>query len=226
MKELFLAECRRCRTAALVFAAAHLCLQLFASRIDDVLQMAWGKQVVVLAMYLLSGLAFGVYQFGSWRQPGRWLWLLHRPLSRGAIFGALALASTALIVFAVGLPALLTVLAKQFLGGGAVDLRHYLLVLHVVLLTMIAWLAGAFVMLTGRYSAIVILVLPYLMLAHLGSGFAMLPAALLCTLLLAYIVHGAFKPDRLAPPASTPALLATALPLLLGFYLALLAGGT
>ncbi|MET0856061.1 MAG: hypothetical protein ABWY27_04885 [Telluria sp.] len=226
MKELFLAECRRFRNAALIFAAAHLFLQLFLSRIDDVLQMAWEKQVVALALYLLSGLGFALYQFGSWRQPGRWLWLLHRPLSRSAIFGAIALASTALIVFAVGLPALLTVLAKQFLGGGAVDLRHYLLVPHLVLLTVSAWLCGAFVVITGRRSAIVILVLPYLMLAHMASGFAMLLAALLCTLLLAFIVHGAFQPDRLAPPATRAALVATALPLLLGFYLALVGGGS
>lgn len=217
MKELFLAECRRFRNAALIFAAVHVCLQLFVSRIDDVLQMAWEKQVVVLALYLLSGIGFALYQFGSWRQPGRWLWLLHRPLSRSAIFGAIALASTALILFAVGLPALLTVLAKQFLGAGAVDLRHYLLVLHVVLITVIAWLCGAFVVISGRRSAIVILVLPYLMLAHMASGFAMLLPTFLCMLLLGFIVHGAFQPDRLAPPASRAALAATALPLLFGF---------
>lgn len=226
MKELFLAECRRFRNAALMFAAAHLCLQFFVSRIVDVLQMEWGNQVVALALYLLSGLGFALYQFGSWRQPGRWLWLLHRPLSRSAIFGAIALASTALILFAVGLPALITVLAKQFLGAGAVDLRHYLLVLHLVLLTINAWLCGAFVVITGRRSAIVIVVLPYLLLAHLASGFAMLLPALLCTALLAFIVHGAFKPDRLSPPRSGAALLATALPLLLGFYLALAAVGS
>ena len=226
MKELLLAECRRFRNAALIFAAVHLCLQFFVSRIDDVLQMAFEKQVVVLALYLLSGLGFALYQFGSWRQPGRWLWLLHRPLSRSAIFGAIALASTALILFAVGLPALLTVLAKQFLGAGAVDLRHYLLVLHVVLITVIAWLAGAFVVISGRRSAIVILVLPYMMLAHMASGFAMLLPALLCMLLLAFIVHGAFQPDRLAPPASRAALAATALPLLFGFCLALAGGGS
>lgn len=226
MKELFLAECRRFRNAALIFAAAHLCLQFFVSRIVDVLQMEWGNQVVALTLYLLSGLGFALYQFGSWRQPGRWLWLLHRPLSRSAIFGAIALASTALILFAVGLPGLLTVLAKQFLGAGAVDLRHYLLVLHLMLLTIIAWLCGAFVAITGRRSAIVIVVLPYLMLAHMASGFAMLPPALLCALLLAFIVHGAFQPDRAAPPASRAALVATALPLLFGFYLALAGGGS
>ena len=226
MKQLFLAECLRFRNAALIFASVHLGLQLFVSRISDVLQMTWEMQLVALALYLLSGLGFALYQFGSYRQPGRWTWLLHRPLSRGAIFGAIALASTALIVFGVGLPALLTVLAKQFLGAGAVDLRHYLMVLHVVLFTIIAWLAGAFVAISGKRSAIVILVLPYLMLGHLASGFAMLLPALLCVLLLAFIVHGAFKPNRLGPPETGATLLATALPLLFGFYLALLGAGS
>ncbi|MES2760073.1 MAG: hypothetical protein V4693_22085 [Pseudomonadota bacterium] len=226
MKELFLAECRRFRNAALIFAAVHLCLQLFVSRIDDVLQMGWEKQQLALALYLLSGLGFALVQFASWRQPGRWLWLLHRPLSRAAIFGAIALASATLILFAVGLPALLTVLAKHHLGGGAVDLRHYLLVVHVVLLTIIAWLAGAFVVINGSRSAIVILVLPYLMLAHLANGVVMLLPALLCLALLSFTVYGAFKPDRLAPPATGAALLATTLPLLLGFYLAMAGGGS
>ncbi|MFC0134875.1 hypothetical protein CR105_24345 [Massilia eurypsychrophila] len=226
MKQLFLAECRRFRNAALIFSAVHLCLQLFVSRIDDVLQMAWEKQLLALALYLLSGFGFALYQFASWRQPGRWLWLLHRPLSRAAIFGAIALASTSLILFAVGLPALITVLAKHHLGGGAVDLRHYLLVVHVALLTIIAWLAGAFVVINGSRSAIVILVLPYLMLAHLANGVVMLLPALLCTALLAFTVYGAFKPDRTAPPATGAALLATSLPLLFGFYLAIAVGGS
>ncbi len=226
MKELFFAECRRFRSAALIFAAVHLCLQVFVSRIDDVLQMGWEKQLVALSLYLLSGLGFALYQLGTWRQGGRWLWLLHRPLPRGAIFGAIALASAALILFAVGLPALLTVLAKQYLGGGTVDLRHYLLLVHLVLLTMIAWLCGAFVVVKGGRSAILIVVLPYLLLGHLASGFAMLLPALLCTVLLTSIVYAAFKPDRLAPPATGAALLATALPLLFGFYLAFTGGGS
>ncbi|MET0858222.1 MAG: hypothetical protein ABWY27_15835 [Telluria sp.] len=226
MRDLFIGECLRFRNAALIFFAAHLALQLFLSRITDVLQMAWEKQVVALALYLLSGLGFALYQFGSYRQPGRWVWLLHRPLSRGAIFGAVALASTALILFAVGLPALLTVLAEQRFGAAPVDLRHYLLVLHVVLLTLIAWLAGALVAINRSRSAIVILVLPYLMLGHAGSGFAMLLPALLCAALLAFITYCAFKPDRLAPPDTGAALFATALPLLFGFYLALLAAGS
>jgi hypothetical protein len=226
MKDLFLAECRRFRNAALIFAAVHLCLQLFVARIDDVLQMGWEKQLLALALYLLSGLGFALYQFATWRQPGRWLWLLHRPLSRAAIFGAIALASTALILFAVGLPALITVLAKHHLGGGAVDVRHYLLVVHVVMLTIIAWLAGAFVVINGSRSAIVILVLPYLMLGHLANGVVMLLPALLCMALLSCTVYGAFKPDRTAPPATGAALLATALPLLLGFYLAMAGAGS
>jgi hypothetical protein len=226
MKELFLAECRRFRNAALIFAAVHLCLQVFVSRIDDVLQMAWEKQLVVLALYLLSGFGFALYQLSSWRQPGRWLWLLHRPLPRGAIFGAIALAAAALIAAAVGLPALLTVLAKQYLGGGAVDLRHYVLVIHLILLTTIAWLCGAFVVITGRRSAILIVALPYLMLAHLASGVVMLLPTLLCTALLVAGVYAAFKPDRLAAPATGAALFATTLALVFGFYWAFVNGGT
>lgn len=226
MRDLFMSECRRFRNAALIFAAVHLALQLFVSQISDILQMRWEQQVVALALYLASGFGFALYQFGTYRQPGRWLWLLHRPLPRAAIFGAITLASTALILFAVGLPALITVLAKAFFGALTVDARHYLLVLHVVLFVLVAWLCGAYVVLSRSRFAAVILLLPWLMLAHLASSVTMLAPALLCTALLAYLVYTVFKPNRMGPPETGVALAANALPLHMGFYFAMLWAGS
>ena len=220
MKDLFFSECRRFRNAALIVAAIHLVLHIFMYRITDVLQMRREAYMMMLAVYMAAGLAFALVQFGSYRQPGRWLWLLHRPLARGAIFGAVALASASLIVLAVGVPALLTVAGIDALSARTVDARHYAMVLELVLLTVIAWLAGSYVMIYGRRTAIVVLVLPYLLLAHLASVYVMLLPTALCLALLAFITYGTFKPDRAAPPSGM-ALVATALPLQIGLYCAI-----
>ncbi len=225
MNDLFFSECRRFRNAALIFAAVHLVLQLFVNRLFDFLQLRYEPHMIALAVYVLAALAFAMVQFGAYRQPSRWLWLLHRPMERLAIFGAVALASAALIIFAVGLPALLTVLCTDWLSTRVVDARHYLLVLQLVLLTMTAWLAGSYVILNGRRSAIVVLLLPLLMVAHLASGFVMLLPGLVCLALMGFIAYGTFKPDRAAPPAGA-ALAATAAPLQLGFYFAMIWAGS
>jgi hypothetical protein len=226
MKDLFLAECRRFRNAALIFAAVHLLLQLLVNRLTDFPQQRWEVHLLALGAYALAGLGFALYQLGSYRQPARWVWLLHRPLPRAAIFGAIAAASGALILFAAGLPALLAIAGIDWLTEHTIDTRHYAMVAYLVLATAIAWLAGACVILGSSRSAIVVLVLPALVLLRLASVFALLPAALACAVLLAFVSYGSFKPDRTAPPDSAPLLAATAAPLLLGFYFALLWGGS
>ena len=225
MRDLFFSECRRFRNAALIFAAAHLVLQLFVNRLFDFLQLRYDPHMMALTLYMLAALAFAMVQFGSYRQPSRWVWLLHRPLERLAIFGAIAAASSTLIVFAVGLPALLTVLGTDWLSTRVVDARHYLLVLELVLLTMTAWLAGTYVILSGRRTAIVVLLLPMLMMGHLASGYVMLIPSALCLALLACIAYQTFKPDRAAPPSGA-ALAATAVPLQIGFYFAMIWAGS
>jgi hypothetical protein len=226
MKDLFLSECRRFMNAALSVAGVHLLLQLFVNRKTDLLQSRWELHVVVLAVYMLAGLGFALYQFGSYRQPGRWVWLLHRPLPPSAIFGAIGLAAVALILFAVGLPALLGVVGNDVLSSRTVDARHYLLVLYLVVLTLCAWLAGGYVILNRSRSAIVILVVPFLLMGHLASGLALLLPAVLCLALLAFTASGAFKPDRMAPPVGAAIMAATAAPLMLGFYFVLLWGSS
>ena len=226
MRDLFLNECRRFRQAALIAAAIHLLLQVAVARVSDPLQWQWWQHIVALGFYMLCTLGFALYQLGSYRQPGRWVWLHHRPLARGAIFGAIALASCALITFVVGLPALLAVLVEDLGGAHTVDSRHYLLVLQLLLFVYCAWLGGAFIMTSHSRFAAVILALPFLLLVRLASGWTLLPPSLLCVALLAYVVYAGFKPNRLAPPDGSAALATTAVPLLAGFYWALLWGGT
>lgn len=226
MKELFLSECRRFRNLALIAAAAHLVILQLATRLTEPLQRNWQEQTLFLVLSAVAGLAFAAVQFNAHRQPGRWLWLMHRPLPRSRIFGALALASTALLVFVIGLPLLLVVAGTDYYTGNTVDARHYLIPLHLLLASLTAWLGGTYLMLCGRRSAFVVLFVPVLMTAHLASGAALLAPALLGVAMMAALAYTAFKPDRTAAPASAGAQLAAGIPLVLGFYFVLLWGGS
>lgn len=226
MKELFLSELRRFRNAALVAAAIHLVLQLCASRLSEPLALTWQEHTILLLFYLLCGVGFAAWQFGTYRQPSRWIWLLHRPLAPRRICAAIGAASLCLILLAIGLPLLIAVAATDLLSARAVDLRHYTLVLLVVVFCLNAWLAGAYVMLGGRLFAAVAVLLPALLMGRLAAGPDLLFPAAICTCLLAVLAASAFKPERTAPPRRTLALLAAGLPLQLGFYFVLLWGGT
>lgn len=226
MKDLFLSECRRFRNAALIAAAVHCVIQLLASRLLEPLQMHWQQALPYPLLCAVTGLAFAMVQFGSYRQPSRWVWLMHRPLPRGRIFCALSLAALTLIVLAIGLPILLALLGTDFLTGRTVDARHYLIPLHMVLASFIAWLAGTYLMLCGRRMAWVVLLVPGVLMGHLAAGAALLVPALLCTAMMAALALTAFAPDRKAPPTTPAGLLAAAIPLQLGFYLLMLWGGS
>lgn len=226
MKELFLSELRRFHGAALIATTIHLLLHLCASRLSEPLALSWQEHTIMLVFYVLCGVGFAFYQFGTYRQPSRWIWLLHRPLPPLRIAAALALASSCLILCAIGLPLLLAVGATDLLSARVVDLRHYAMVLLVVVFCLNAWLAGAYVMLSGRLFAAVAVLLPVLLMGRLAAGAGLLFPGLVCTCLVAGLAVSAFKPERTAPPRRPLVLLAAGLPLQLGFYFILFWGGS
>lgn len=226
MKELFFSECRRFRTLALVAACAHLVILQLASRVMEPLQQRWQAQALFLVLCTVAGLAFAAVQFHGYRQPSRWLWLMHRPLPRSRIFGALSLASLALLLVVIGLPSLLVVAGTDYYTGNTVDTRHYLIPLHLLLAGFTAWLGGTYLMLCGRRSAFVVLFVPVLMSTHLASGAALLVPALLGVAMMTALAYTAFKPDRTAAPATLGGQLAAGIPLVLGFYFVLLWAGS
>jgi len=225
MKDLFFAECRRFRNLAIVGAVVHLMLLVLASRITEPLMQRWQPQSLFLLLHALAALALAVYQFGSHRQSSRWVWLMHRPLPRGRIFAALALAALALIVVVIGLPMLLAVGGTDRLSGNTVDLRHYLAVPYCVLVAANGWLAGTYLMLCGRRAACVVLAVPFLFMAHMATGAAMLLPGLLSVALMTALAYSTFAPDRTAPPRGA-SMLAAAVPLVLGCYFVMLWGGS
>lgn len=223
MRDLYLSECRRYLRAGLILAAAHLVLQLFLSRLGNIFQQNWSMELVILAVCMLAGLGLALHQIGSYRQPSRWLWLLHRPLPPGAILGALTLAAATLIALVIGLPLLLTALGTDFLSQRTIDTRHYLAVSYLAMMALIAWLCGVAVMTSRLRFAFLVVLLPYLMLAHAASAPGLLLASVLCAALLGWHVHAGFTPGRVVRPGAV-ATLAQATPLLIGMYCVLLWG--
>jgi hypothetical protein len=71
MIELFLSELRRFRNAAAIYFAASLVLVTVLNQPVDIANGMKELHAVVLLLYALSGLGFGLYQFGSYRQPSR-----------------------------------------------------------------------------------------------------------------------------------------------------------
>lgn len=226
MRELFLSELRRFRTIGAILGGVHLLLFVLLNQLIHVPQMEYQPHALLGGAYMVFSLGFALYQFGSYRSPGRWTWLMHRPLPPSRIFAAIAGATFVLVLAIVAVPLLLVLAGADLFGARVVDLRHYLAVAHIVLLCFASWLAGSYVILNHRRSAAVILILPILAFFRMGTSLEMFVPELLCIALLLYILRTVFKPNHAAPPSTAPSIVATALPLLLSFYFVLAWGGS
>jgi hypothetical protein len=225
MIELFLSELRRFRNAAAIYFFASLVLVTVLNQLVDIATAPRELHFVMLLLYSLSGLGLALYQFGSYRQPSRWMWLQHRPLHRARILAGIALASCLLILVAVALP-LFTVLGLQErFTQRVVDTRHYAGIAYLALSAVSSWMAGAYMMLHRSRWAFVILMLPILLTVHMASYGTMLALALACNAVLLFLVYTVFRPNRYTGDDAV-ATVASAVPLQLSFYIALLWGGS
>ena len=125
MNDLIRSEWRRFRRLALIVAVCHAIGLVLLSRVADVPQLGYEDQGALLVAYMLLGLTLSLLQVGSYRQRSRWLWLIHRPLPPGRIFGALAVSALASLGVAVGAPLLLFLVGTDVMTTQVVDIRHY-----------------------------------------------------------------------------------------------------
>ena len=225
MRELYLSELRRFRKAALLAAPLHLLGLFLVLRFRDFMHAHMHQQLLLLFVYVVLAFGFGLYQFGSYRQPNRWIWLMHRPMRSRQVAGAIGGASATLIGLVIGLPGLLALAGNQVLTTRVVDVYHYAVVLHGTLFALAAWLCAGYVMLNRSKLGAAVVVLPFTLMFTLTSIYQLLLLDLLCIALLGAMVATAMKPNRHAPPQGSAAVLATALPLLLASYFVLTAGG-
>src|SRR5437763_9518892 len=144
MLDLYFSELRRLRNGALIYGVAALLAMTLLGQLTDIPGGPREFHIGLVLLAMLSGVGLAVYQFGSYRQPSRWIWLLHRPLHRARILAAIGLASATLAVLALALPLFLVLLAQDRFSSHVIDQRHYAGAAFLTLSALSAWLAGAY----------------------------------------------------------------------------------
>lgn len=218
MIDLFKGELLRFRLWAGIAAILNLAVLGFLSRMVDMAQQPIFVYQVFGAVYVVAGALLGMYQMGTYRKPNQWLSLLHRPLHRLQIAGALTGASATLLLLATALPIALVALYQDTMTARVVDMRHWLLPLAAWLIALSGYLAGAYAMVGNRRYSFAAFLLPNLFMYAQASGVAMLGVQGVVIAFLAVMLAIAFKPDPAAPSRNPAAVLAIALPVQLGAY--------
>lgn len=218
MIDLFKSELLRFRLWALVAAVINVVVLGFLSRMVDLAQQPTVVYQVFAAVYAVAGALLGLYQMGAYRKPNHWLNLLHRPLHRLRIVGALSGASVLLLLLAVALPIAMVALYQDTMTARVVDLRHWMLPIAAWLIAVSGYLAGAYAMVANRrYSFAAFLLLNWFMYSQ-ASGIAMLGVQCVAIAFLALLLAIAFKPNPAAQPRNPVAVLAVALPVQVAAY--------
>ncbi len=218
MFDLFKGELLRFRWWALAAGAINLGVLGFLSRMVDMAQQPLLVYQVFGAVYAVAGTLLGLYQMGTYRRPNQWLNLLHRPLHRLRIAGALAGAGSLLLLLATALPIALVAMYQETMTARVVDLRHWMLPLAAWLIAVSGYLAGAYTMVGNRRYSFATFLLPTLFMYAQASGVAMLGVQCVVIGFLAVLLAIAFKPDPAVPPRNPAAVLAVALPVQVGAY--------
>lgn len=218
MIDLFKGELLRFRWWALAAGAVNLAVLGFLSRMVDMAQQPLFVYQVFAAVYAVAGALLGLYQMGTYRKPNQWLSLLHRPLHRLRIAGALTGAGTLLLLLATALPIALVATYQETMTARVVDLRHWMLPVAAWLIAVSGYLAGAYTMVGNRRYSFAAFLLPNLFMYAQASGVAMLGVQAVAIAFLAVLLAIAFKPDPAVPSRNPAAVLAVALPVQAGAY--------
>ena len=218
MNDLFKGELLRFRLWAGIAAIVNLAVLGFLSRMVDLAQQPLFVYQVFAAVYAVAGALLGMYQMGVYRKPNQWLNLLHRPLHRLRIAGALTGAGALLLLVAVALPVVLVAIYQDTMTARVVDMRHWLLPVASWLIALSGYLAGAYAMVGNRRYSFAAFLLPNLFMYAQATGVAMLGVQCVVIGFLALMLTIAFKPDYTAPSRNPAAVLVVALPVQLGAY--------
>ena len=221
MFDLLKGEFLRFRTWTLAAALLHLLVLGFFSRLVDLAQQPLPVYQVFAMSYFVVGALLGLYQMGSYRRPNQWLNLLHRPMHRLRIAGALAGACALLLLLAAALPIVIVAAYQDTMTARVLDLRHWLLPLAAWLVALCGYAAGAYAMLGNRRYSFAAMLLPNLFMFSTAFGLAMIAVQVVVLMVLVVLIAIAFRPDPMTPARHPGAALVTALPVQVAAYFGL-----
>lgn len=221
MWDTFKAELLRFRAWAIAYAALQIIVLGFMTRMVDMAQQPRLVYEVIGAVYGLSGLLLGLYQIGGYRRQNTWLNLLHRPLPHWQVATALFGAGAVALLIAVLLPLLVIAGWQEFMTTRVVDQRHLLLSLSGWLVSLCAYLAGAYAMLANKRYGYAGLALLLLLFFARATGLGAIAVQAIVLVVLAAMVRVAFKPDLGAASPTVAGAVLTAAPLQAAMWLVL-----
>ena len=225
MTEFFRAELRRLRAGAALYALANLVALAVLQQMVDIPNGPIGLHMLLVVFYMLSGLGLAVFQFGSYRQPSRWIWLQHRPVHRARILAALVLAAAAVIAGAVALPLCALLLMQSHTTHQVMDTAHYAGAAWLTLAALMAWSAGGIIMLHRSRWAFVVLALPVVLTMRMADAATVLGLSAACEAILLGLLYTVFRPSRSAAD-DVRATAAAAIPLQVALYATLVWSGS
>ncbi len=218
MFDLFKGELLRFRLWALVAFAVHVLVLGFLTRMVDMAQQPRQVYQVFAMVYFAIGALLGLFQMGSYRRPNQWLNLLHRPMHRLRIAGALTGACAVLLLVAAALPIVVVAFYQDTMTARVVDVRHWMLPLASWLLAVCGYVCGAYAMVANRRYSFAIAILPAIFMFAIATGWAAIAVQVVVLAYLLVLLAIAFRADPAQPAQHPAAMIATALPVQLGAY--------
>lgn len=219
---LFKAELRRFRIPGFIVFAAHLLVLGFMSRTSDLAQESAMAYKAIAACYVAAGLLFGAYQMTGYARPAAWLQLIHRPVPAWRIGIALMAAGVAWLAIAVALPILLIDAWQAGLTARVVDLRHWLMPLPALTVSVIGYALGAYAVLANRRVGFGPMIVLLLLLTARAQGLNALLLQVMIATNLGVLLWIVFRANRSAIPASPWRLGFIFVPLTFALYFGLL----
>ncbi|MEM8931701.1 MAG: hypothetical protein AAGE94_11040 [Acidobacteriota bacterium] len=213
MGHLLKSELSRFRTVGLVLAIAFLALLRWAMIFGPLYEFSVVKLIVTVGVCAACGLTLGLYQIGSHRKPGRWAFLVHRPLAPKAILAALAGAGSVWLAGVIGLPLMAITLYADFLAPEWVDARHYGMIPFVLGIALAFYGVGIAARLSPSRLAPLFGVLPIFFLTHDAIGWWVVVPLIAVLVWLALLAGTLFKPDLDHVPRHARQVVLAALPI-------------